>query len=149
MSAAARRLMADVRTLRTVDHFGMNATPDRGNIMQWTAVINGPRNTEWEGGVFSAILTFNGQYPFEPPKVHFLEPIPFHPNTAPDGAVCVRGLSDQSTPQNDVLSVLASLIMLLVNPNPDSANNGTARDVLRQDPEEYKRRVRECARRTG
>jgi ubiquitin-protein ligase len=48
-----------------------------------------------------------------------------------------------------VLSVLASLIMLLVNPNPDSANNGTARDVLRQDPEEYKRRVRECARRTG
>jgi len=38
-------------------------------MMIWEAVILGPDETEWEGGVFKLILHYTEEYPTHPPKV--------------------------------------------------------------------------------
>lgn len=37
--------------------------------MRWEAVIFGPDDTEWEGGVFNLLMEFTEEYPLKPPKV--------------------------------------------------------------------------------
>lgn len=39
------------------------------NFFTWEALIKGPDDTPFEGGVFTAILTFPKDYPLNPPKV--------------------------------------------------------------------------------
>lgn len=50
------------------------------NIMFWEAVIFGPEDTIWEGGVFKLTLEFSEDYPNKSPKVKFITKM-FHPNS--------------------------------------------------------------------
>ena len=50
------------------------------NFFEWEALIKGPDDTPFEGGLFTAILTFPRDYPLQPPKMKFNPPI-FHPNS--------------------------------------------------------------------
>lgn len=50
---------------------GCQASPREENIFHWTAVIDGPVDTVYEGGAFFVELLFNSQYPFLAPKVFF------------------------------------------------------------------------------
>lgn len=40
----------------------------------------GPSGTDYEGGLFRAVLTFPGDYPLNPPKMKFTTPL-WHPNS--------------------------------------------------------------------
>lgn len=55
---------------------------DESNYFLWEAVIMGPEDTYYEGGVFTAILTFPSDYPMSPPKMRFTCPM-WHPNSLP------------------------------------------------------------------
>ena len=60
---------------------GIAAGPvDESNYFLWEAVIMGPEDTYYEGGVFTAILTFPSDYPMSPPKMRFTCPM-WHPNS--------------------------------------------------------------------
>ena len=37
----------------------ITAVPDDDNIMKWQAIIFGPDETEWEGGVFKLKMVFS------------------------------------------------------------------------------------------
>ncbi|MED6112531.1 hypothetical protein PIB30_062528 [Stylosanthes scabra] len=52
---------------------------DDSNIFKWTALIKGPSETPFEGGVFQLAFSVPEQYPLQPPQVRFLTKI-FHPN---------------------------------------------------------------------
>ncbi|OEL35882.1 Protein PEROXIN-4, partial [Dichanthelium oligosanthes] len=52
---------------------------DDSNIFKWTALIKGPSETPYEGGVFQLAFAIPEQYPLLPPQVRFLTKI-FHPN---------------------------------------------------------------------
>ncbi|KAL2931033.1 Protein PEROXIN-4 [Bienertia sinuspersici] len=52
---------------------------DDSNIFKWTALIKGPSETPYEGGVFQLAFAVPEQYPLQPPQVRFLTKI-FHPN---------------------------------------------------------------------
>lgn len=45
------------------------AAPRADNIHEWTAVINGPENTVYEGGTFFVQMFVPPTYPFNSPKV--------------------------------------------------------------------------------
>lgn len=47
------------------------AAPRSDNIHEWTAVINGPDNTVYEGGTFFVQIFVPPTYPFFSPKVIF------------------------------------------------------------------------------
>ena len=46
--------------------------PFPDNMMHCEAIIIGPDDTEWEGGMFRLIVEFSEKFPSEPPKVKFL-----------------------------------------------------------------------------
>lgn len=77
------------------------------NFFEWEALISGPVDTVFEGGLFPAKLVFPTDYPLNPPKMSFLCEVciltnyveiemliffqiqMFHPNIFPDGRVCI------------------------------------------------------------
>jgi ubiquitin-conjugating enzyme E2 A len=137
--------MVDLKNLRKSKITGIDAEPKPESMLTWTAWLSGPANTAWEGGVYVLSLTFKESYPLTPPDVLFLTPI-FHPNVYHDGRICVDILGSKWTPTNDVLSILVSLQILLVTPNPNSPANPEAGHMLLSNPSAYDERVREMAR---
>ena len=57
-------------------------------LNQWNAIIIGPSDTPYEGGMFIVNIDFSANYPFKAPKVLFKTKI-FHPNIKQDtGEIC-------------------------------------------------------------
>lgn len=108
-SNAERRLLKDLKKLETEDSSsGITATPDEDSLFRWKAVIFGPDETEWEGGIFRLIMEFSEDYPNKPPKVKFLTRM-FHPNIYNDGSICLDILQNMWSPVYDISSILTSI----------------------------------------
>ena len=120
----------------------------------------GPPETPYEGGFFSAELTFPHDYPNMPPKLRFISEI-FHPNVYDDGRVCISILhapgeddfgyemaSERWLPIHTVESILLSVLSMISSPNDESPANIDAAKVWRDDPEEFRKKVRRCVRKT-
>ena len=99
--------------------------PNENDMMVCEALIFGPDDTEWEGGVFRLLMTFPEKFPNEPPTVKFLTTM-FHPNIYANGDICLDILGKSWSPLMDCVSVLTSIQLLLSDPNPDSPANSEA-----------------------
>jgi ubiquitin-protein ligase len=66
---ANRRLLAELKQLEEFPLNRCQVSPREENILQWTAVIEGPENTVYENGTFFVELLFSESYPFVAPKV--------------------------------------------------------------------------------
>jgi len=144
MSTQARkRLVNDFKRLQQDPPIGVNASPDPNNIMQWTAIIFGPEDTCWDGGVFRLTIEFSEEYPNKPPKVKFVTKL-FHPNVYADGSICLDILQNKWSPIYDVSGILTSIQSLLSDPNPNSPANTEAARLFSENRREYNRMVKEC-----
>ncbi|PAA48143.1 hypothetical protein BOX15_Mlig027603g1, partial [Macrostomum lignano] len=139
-TAARRRLMKDLQMMQKDPPPGVGACPTDENIMVWKAVILGPDDTAFEGGVFKLSMTFTEEYPNKPPAVKFLTSM-FHPNVYADGSICLDILQNQWSTSYDVRAVLTSLQSLLGDPNPHSPANMAAAELLTNNCREYTERV--------
>ena len=77
-------------------------------MFDWEAVIFGPEDSIWEGGIFTLRMKFSDDYPSKPPSIKFLTKM-FHPNIYSDGSICLDILKEKWSPVYDVLSVLMSI----------------------------------------
>ena len=143
MSNAERRLMKDLKKIQDDGYDSISAIPDEDNILRWTAIICGPEDTDWEGGVFKLKMTFTDQYPNKAPNVQFLTTI-FHPNVYASGNICLDILLNNWSPVYDVLNILISIQQLLTDPNTKSPANNEASLMYSNNYKEYIRRVKEC-----
>ncbi|CDW88223.1 ubiquitin-conjugating enzyme e2 2-like [Stylonychia lemnae] len=142
-SNAERRLLKDLKKLQNEDSSsGITATPDEDSLYRWKAVIFGPDDTEWEGGIFRLILEFTEDYPNKPPKVKFLSKM-FHPNIYNDGSICLDILQNMWSPVYDISSILTSIQSLLCDPNTKSPANNEAAEMYSKNYKEYVQRVKE------
>ena len=143
-SNAERRLLKDLKKMEQSNDqtAGITASPDENSLFRWNAVIFGPDDTEWEGGIFKLILEFSEDYPNKPPKVKFLTKM-YHPNIYNDGSICLDILQNQWSPVYDISSILTSIQSLLCDPNTKSPANNEAAELYSKNPKEYVQRVKE------
>ncbi|KAJ7079569.1 ubiquitin-conjugating enzyme/RWD-like protein [Mycena belliarum] len=166
-ATALRRLMTEYRQLTSggsPDGMFTAGPISESDFFTWEALISGPQDTPFEGGVFAAKLTFPTDYPLSPFKMKFEPPL-FHPNSAylstfyPDGTVCISILhtpgddptmyeqaSERWSPVQSVEKVILSVISMLAEPNLESPANIDCSKLYRDDRAEYERRVRASIR---
>lgn len=140
---AVRRLQQDLRQLMKNKVEGIDASPSGDNLFVWNAIICGPEDSIYEAGAFPLQILFPDDYPLRPPQVRFMTKL-FHPNVWWDnGLVCVDILKDGWVPSYDVLAILHSIRLLLIDPNPLSPANLEAALLYRDNRIEFDRRVSE------
>lgn len=133
---------------------------DDENIYKWEVLIIGPQDTLFEGGFFKAHLTFPKEYPQRPPKMTFVSEI-WHPNIASNGDVCISILHEPGDdkygyekaqerwlPVHTVETILLSVISMLADPNDESPANVDAAKEWRNNPEQFKKKVAKCVRKS-
>ncbi|EMS63837.1 Protein PEROXIN-4 [Triticum urartu] len=104
---------------------------DDSNIFKWTAVIKGPSETPFEGGVFQLAFSIPEQYPLLPPQVRFITKI-FHPNVHfKTGEICLDILKNAWSPAWTLQSVCRAIIALMAHPEADSPLNCDSGNLLR------------------
>merc|ERR1719309_975508 len=142
--------MAEYKQLTTNPPEGILAGPsNEENFFEWEALIAGPENTPFDGGVFTAKLIFPHDYPLSPPKMRFQSEV-FHPNIYPDGRVCISILhapgddpmgyetsAERWSPVQSVEKILLSVVSMLAEPNDESAANVDASKMWREDRSKF------------
>ncbi|XP_048139691.1 ubiquitin-conjugating enzyme E2 14-like isoform X2 [Rhodamnia argentea] len=131
---------------------------DETNVFEWSVSIIGPPDTLYEGGFFSAIMSFPPNYPVSPPTVRFTSEV-WHPNVYPDGKVCISILhppgddpngyelaSERWSPVHTVESIVLSIISMLSSPNDESPANVEAAKEWRENRNEFRKKVARCVR---
>lgn len=155
-------LSQELRSLeiQPVEGFKVKLVNDN-NLFEWEVGIFGPPDTIYQGGYFKAIMKFPRDYPYNPPKLRFVNKM-WHPNVYTNGVICISILHppvddptsgelscERWNPIQNVRTILLSVISLLNEPNIFSPANVDAsvmyrkwRDSNGQD-KEYENIVRE------
>jgi ubiquitin-conjugating enzyme E2 C len=110
-------LQTELMQLMTSAAPGISAFPSAdGNLLSWTATIDGPDDTPYASKQFKLSFAFPSNYPYAPPTVLFKTPI-YHPNVDFSGRICLDILKDKWTAAYNIQTVLLSLQSLLGEPN--------------------------------
>ncbi|KAK9804208.1 hypothetical protein WJX72_001272 [[Myrmecia] bisecta] len=125
---------------------GVCAWPKADRIDELEAQVQGPKNTVYEGGIFRLSIHLPARYPFEPPKVQFLTKV-YHPNIDSGGRVCLDTLNMPPKgawkPSLNIAAVLASIGLLLAEPNADDGLMTEITDEFKHNPELFDSKARQ------
>lgn len=111
------------------------------NLYEWEAVIIGPTDTPYEGGIFKLNISMPTDYPFKPPSVIFQTKI-YHPNINSAGNICLDILKTKWSPALSISKILLSICSLLADPNPNDPLVTDIANLLKEDPELYNKTAR-------
>jgi ubiquitin-conjugating enzyme E2 D/E len=114
---AARRILREIQDLKKDAPDNCSAGPKDDDVYKWDAVIMGPTDSPYQGGIFKLEIHFPTDYPFKPPKVIFTTKI-YHPNVGVTGNICLDILKDNWSPALTIGKVLLSICSLLTDANP-------------------------------
>jgi ubiquitin-protein ligase len=139
---ALRRIQKELSDLQKDAPENCSAGPRGDNMYVWDAVIMGPSDSPFAGGIFNLEIHFPVDYPFKPPKLLFSTKI-YHPNIAPSGAICLDILKDQWSPALTIAKVLLSICSLLTDANPKDPLVPDVANQYMNDREAYNKTARE------
>jgi len=141
---ALRRINKEIADLKADPPSNCSAGPVGSDLYQWEAVIMGPEDSPYTGGIFKLRIQFPVDYPFKPPHIQFITKI-FHPNINSAGMICLDILKTQWSPALTISKVLLSICSLLTDPNP---KDPLAPDIARMYLEEREKYEAEARRMT-
>ncbi|KAI9373441.1 hypothetical protein BJX61DRAFT_552205 [Aspergillus egyptiacus] len=159
-TAAGRMLARQLQQMQSdKDIPGISCGLVDNNVFEWEVMLMISDDVKlYGGGFFRARLSFPPEYPHMPPKMKFESPL-FHPNIYPNGEVCISILhppeedkygyesaAERWSPVQTPETILLSVISMLSSPNDESPANVEAARLWREDPKEFKKRVRKCVR---
>lgn len=143
----------------SVDGFSAGLIDD-DDLFKWEIVIYGPPDTVYEGGMFKAHMLFPKEYPHRPPKMKFVSQM-WHPNIDSEGNVCISILhepgddkygyekaAERWLPVHTVETICISVISMLADPNDESPANVDAAKMMRENFDEFKKKVARTVRRS-
>ena len=122
------------------------APTDPDDLFHWTASLNGPIDSPYEGGVFFLDIRIPTDYPFRPPKVRFITKV-YHPNIGSNGEISLDILRDHWSPALTICKALLSVHCLMTDPNPDDPQVPDIARQYKKDRREYNEAATEYTRR--
>ena len=99
------------------------------SLLQWTALIKGPIDTPYEGGIFKLSIRCDSDYPLSPPTITFDTKV-FHPNVHfSKGDVCLDILKKEWSPAWGLQAACRAVLALLSDPDAESPLNCDVSEV--------------------
>ncbi|TGZ84893.1 putative ubiquitin conjugating enzyme [Ascodesmis nigricans] len=155
IKVAERILMGELKELQKENW--VTAEPRNGNLFIWdVALVVVNPTSMYHGAYLKGELKMPRTYPMSPPEFRFLRPI-LHPNIYKDGKLCISILhppgedelsgekaSERWSPAQRIFTVLISILSLLDDAETSSPANVDAGVMLRNNPDLYKLKVKDC-----
>lgn len=143
---ALRRLQREYEEILRDPPSNCTAGPvNTDDLFRWEAMIFGPEDSPFHGGVFSLSINFPSEYPFKAPIITFKTRI-YHPNINAAGGICLDILKSQWSPALSISKVLLSILSLLTDANPSDPLVPEVAHVYRTDRARYDETAREWTR---
>ena len=140
---AARRLQREYTEIQQDPPANCTAGPvNDDDFFNWEAMIFGPADSPFQGGLFHLSIRFPSDYPFKPPIVTFKTKI-YHPNINAAGGICLDILKNQWSPALTVSKVLLSILSLLTDANPNDPLVPEIAELYRRNRAAYDAKARE------
>lgn len=136
-----KRLTREYETLDKVDVEIID-----NNIFHWNIAINGPSGSPYFGGTFLLDFNFPNDYPFSPPKVHFMTKI-YHPNIDDKGNICISILKDNWLASITVQMLADFIKELMLCPNPNDPLMPEIAKLYIENHAKYMENAREITKR--
>ena len=105
------RLHKESKDIQNDPPHNISAGPKNDNLFEWEAVLIGPEDTPYNGGVFILDIFIPSDYPIKPPNVIFRTKI-FHPNINSAGNICLDILKNSWNPSLTISKILLSICSL-------------------------------------
>ncbi|XP_071703297.1 ubiquitin-conjugating enzyme E2 32 [Rutidosis leptorrhynchoides] len=71
---SVKRILQEVKEMQSNPSDDFMSLPLEENIFEWHFAIRGPRDTEFEGGIYHGRIQLPSEYPFKPPSFMLLTP---------------------------------------------------------------------------
>ncbi|XVF28215.1 hypothetical protein REPUB_Repub15cG0010200 [Reevesia pubescens] len=71
---AVKRILQEVKEMQSNPSDDFMSLPLEENIFEWQFAIKGPRDSEFEGGIYHGRIQLPAEYPFKPPSFMLLTP---------------------------------------------------------------------------
>ncbi|CAA7398388.1 unnamed protein product [Spirodela intermedia] len=71
---AVKRILQEVKEMQANPSDDFMSLPLEENIFEWQFAIRGPRDSEFEGGIYHGRIQLPAEYPFKPPSFMLLTP---------------------------------------------------------------------------
>ncbi|KZF26481.1 UBC-like protein [Xylona heveae TC161] len=147
--ATLRRLASEHSSLHTSPlppHYLLPPASDssaiQDDLSQVLMLLAGPQGTPYSAGLWKLHLKLPEDYPRSPPKAFFRTRI-WHPNVEEStGSICVDTLKRDWNPKLTLRDVFVTISCLLIQPNPDSALNAAAGQLLQDDYDAFARQAK-------
>lgn len=142
---ALKRIKNDLNEMMMNPMHYYSAGPIEDDLFKWQAVIFGPENSVYHGGIFKLLLQFPDCYPFLPPKIRFITPI-YHPNIDTNGSIFLDILGKNWKPGTSILRIFSSIYSLLCKPNPKIPLNSQCAEEYQNNRELFDKNARHWTR---
>lgn len=125
-SAFMKRIVKELKSVADGDTAVWMHSPEgihifpSDDIAVWRCLIEGPKGSPFEAGVFPLTVRIPTDYPFRAPSVRFDTPV-YHCNISESGQPCLDILADSWNPSLSVPKALEALRSLLAKPDPNNA----------------------------
>lgn len=126
-SIRTKRLLVELKKIQEYNQTNINniyISSYEEDINKFMAIILGPKDTLYEGGIFLFDINLPNDYPFQPPKFTFISPNfskigRIHPNLYENGKVCLSILNtwgnEEWSSSLNIISICETIQSLLDN----------------------------------
>jgi ubiquitin-conjugating enzyme E2 D/E len=141
-----RRLQKELEALNRDPPPNCSAQPEEGNLLKWTASIEGPEGSPYAGGRFELTIEYPANYPLKPPIVRCVTKI-YHPNIDSNtGFIGLNILKNEWCPALTINTTLLSIQAFLSDPDSDDALIPEIAREFKTNHDQYVENAREWTR---